>query len=95
MNNDLIERYIYAVTKRMPENTKNDVSDELRGLIDDMLCERCGDVIPGDKDVRIVLTELGTPQELYEKYNNSICSKNCVNLCQCGHSYFCSSFRNV
>lgn len=76
MNNDLIERYIYAVTKRMPENTKNDVSDELRGLIDDMLCERCGDVIPGDKDVRIVLTELGTPQELYEKYNNS--TKKCL-----------------
>jgi len=76
MNNDLIERYIYAVTKRMPEKTKNDVSDELRGLIDDMLCERCGDVVPSEKDIKVVLTELGSPQELYEKYNTD--SKKCL-----------------
>lgn len=68
MNSDMIERYIYAVTGRMPRKLGKDVAQELRGLIDDMLKERCGEVLLGDKDVRVVLTELGTPNELYEKY---------------------------
>ena len=68
MNSDMIERYIYAVTRRMPLKLGKDVAQELRGLIDDMLKERCGEVLPADKDVRVVLTELGTPNELYEKY---------------------------
>ena len=70
MKNDMIERYIYAVTKRMNPKVREDVSMELRGLIDDMLLERCGDETPTDKDVRVVLTELGTPQELYAKYDD-------------------------
>ena len=44
MKNDLIERYIYAVTKRLPQKVQKDISDELRTLIDDMLAERCGDL---------------------------------------------------
>ena len=67
--NDLIERYLYAVTKRMRSNLKEDVQKELRSLIDDMLTERCGDLPPTEKDIRIVLTELGSPRELYEKYS--------------------------
>lgn len=69
MTNDLIERYIYATTKKLPSNIRKDVSDELNGLISDMLEERCGEVTPTEKDIRIVLTELGTPRELAEKYN--------------------------
>lgn len=76
MNNDLAERYIYAVTKKMSPKQKKDVSDELRTLIEDMLDERCGDVLPTSKDITIVLTELGTPQELYEKYDTN--SKKCL-----------------
>ncbi len=75
-NNELIERYIYAATKRLPSKSRKDVADELRTLIDDMLTERCGDETPTEKDVRIVLTELGTPQELAEKYNPD--EKNCL-----------------
>lgn len=67
--NDLIERYIYAVTKRMERRQREDVSLELRGLIEDMLTERCGSCSPAEKDVRVVLTELGTPQELYSQYS--------------------------
>lgn len=67
--NDLIERYIYAVTKRMKKALREDVQKELRGLIDDMLEERCGDIPPTEKDVRVVLTELGSPRELREKYD--------------------------
>ena len=46
-----------------------DVSQELRTVIDDMLTERCGEVTPTEKDIRVVLAELGTPHELYEQYN--------------------------
>lgn len=69
MTNDLIERYIYAVTKRLPSKIKQDVSDELNSLISDMIEERCGEITPTEKDIRVVLTELGTPRELAEKYN--------------------------
>ncbi len=76
MKNDLIERYIYAVTKRLPQKIQKDISDELRTLIDDMLAERCGELVPEEKDIRVVLTELGTPEELYEKYNPD--NKKCL-----------------
>ena len=69
MKNDLIERYIYAVTKRLPKKIQYDVSQELRTLIDDMLSERCGDATPNEYDIKSVLTELGTPTELCEKYS--------------------------
>lgn len=73
---DLIERYIYAATKRLPEKQREDVAQELRGLIDDMLTERCGGVTPTEKDIRIVLLELGTPQELAAQYDEDI--KKCL-----------------
>lgn len=76
MKNDLIERYIYAVVKRLPEKKRKDISDELSGLIDDMLIERCGDVTPSEQDIRVVLTELGNPYELAEKYSGD--GKKCL-----------------
>lgn len=76
MNNELIERYIYAVVRRMPKRKRKDISEELRGLIDDMLLERCGDVTPTDKDVRVVLTELGDPTDLFSKYSED--KKDCL-----------------
>lgn len=69
MNNDMIERYIYAVVKGIPAKIRKDVSAELWSIISDMLEERCGEVLPTEKDVRVVLTELGKPSELAEKYN--------------------------
>lgn len=74
--NDLIERYIYAVARRLPKKQREDVSQELRGLIEDMLAERCQGRIPQEKDVRVVLTELGSPQELYAKYDEN--SEKCL-----------------
>lgn len=68
MNNDLIERYVYAVIKRLPSKMREDVSVELKTLIDDMLTERCKEIVPEEKDIRVVLTELGDPRELADKY---------------------------
>lgn len=82
MSNDLIERYIYAVTKRLNRKQREDVAQELRTLVDDMLSERCGERIPEEKDVRIVLTELGTPQELYSQYDED------ADKCLIGQPYY-------
>lgn len=68
VKNDLMERYIYAVTKHMKSTMKKDVAAELETIIQDMLEERCGDVIPNEHDIKVVLTELGTPAELASKY---------------------------
>lgn len=76
MKNDMIDRYIYAVTKRMNPKIREDVSKELYALVDDMLMERCGDAAPTEKDIRVVLTELGSPQELYAKYDED--SNQCL-----------------
>ena len=76
MNYDLIERYIYAATKRLSRKQRDDVAQELRALIDDMLTERCGETTPTEKDIRIVLTELGTPQELAAEYDED--AKKCL-----------------
>ena len=82
MNNDLVERYIYAATKQMPRKQREDVSMELRGLVEDMLSERCGSRTPEEKDVRVVLTELGTPQELYSQYSDD------ADACLIGQPYY-------
>ena len=70
VKNDLIERYVYAVTKYMKADLKKDVSAELETIIQDMLEERCGDVMPTEHDIRVVLTELGNPAELASKYKS-------------------------
>ncbi len=71
MQHDLIERYIYAVTRHLPPKSRPDISRELHTLIQDMLEARCGAVLPTEKDIRVVLTELGSPEELRAKYDPS------------------------
>ena len=34
---EMVERYIYAVTKKLPEKQRSDIEQELRSLIEDML----------------------------------------------------------
>ncbi|MCL2136846.1 MAG: hypothetical protein FWH40_04910 [Coriobacteriia bacterium] len=68
MKYDLVERYIYAVTRLLPAKMRADVEMELDSLITEMLAERCGPITPSDKDIRVVLTDLGTPDELAAKY---------------------------
>lgn len=68
MKNELIDRYVYAVTRRLPARLRSDIDKELHSLIEDMLEARCDGLKPEDRDVRVVLTELGTPSELAAKY---------------------------
>lgn len=66
---DIINRYIAAVTKKLPAGQRADIEKELRGLIDDMLQERCGGNTPTPKEVDAVLIELGPPEKLARRYN--------------------------
>jgi len=68
-NNQLIERYVYAVIRQLPSKQRKDIEQELTSLINDMLEERCGDITPTERDVNVVLAELGKPSELAAKYD--------------------------
>lgn len=59
----LIDRYVYAVAERLPQETREDVSRELRANIEDML--------PDDhteNEIRAVLGKLGNPAILAGDY---------------------------
>jgi hypothetical protein len=65
---ELTDRYVYDVARRLPQAQRDDIEKELRGLIDDMLQARTGDIPPTVDDVTAVLKELGQPQQLAGKY---------------------------
>lgn len=67
---ELINRYIYAVIRRLPQAQREDIEKELRGLIEDMLSERCGSLEPKKSDIEAVLKELGEPSLLADKYRD-------------------------
>lgn len=66
MENNLIERYLYDVVRRLPEKQRKDIEEELRTLIEDMLEERQKD--RGTEEIKAVLSELGEPAKLAMKY---------------------------
>lgn len=59
----LIDRYVYDVTRRLPEKSRPDVEMELRANIADMLPENAS-----QEDINRVLTSLGDPAKLSEQY---------------------------
>lgn len=63
MKASLIERYVYDVIRRLPENERVEVEKELKGNILDMLPDN-----PDEDDIKVVLYELGSPASLAEKY---------------------------
>lgn len=68
---ELTERYLYAVTKRLPGAQRADIEKELRGLIEDMLADTSAGAEPTQRDVEAVLLELGKPAELAAKYRGT------------------------
>jgi hypothetical protein len=65
---EMIDRYIYAVTQRLPEQQRGDIKQELQGLIEDMLEERAPAGQASQEDEESVLLELGDPNALAAKY---------------------------
>ncbi len=52
------------------EKVRRILKKELRGLIEDMLKERCGELPREKKDLNVVLAELGAPSELAAQYRD-------------------------
>ncbi|WP_229740728.1 HAAS signaling domain-containing protein [Ornithinibacillus halotolerans] len=67
----MVDRYIYAVTQKLPQSQREDIAIELRGLIEDMLEERVGNGEIKQNDVEEVLLELGSPKEMAQKYRGT------------------------
>lgn len=66
---DLINRYIYAVTQKLPESQRTDIEKELQGLVEDMLEDRgVGVETASLEEVEQVLLELGPPVEMAARY---------------------------
>ena len=63
---NLIERYIYDVIRRLPENEQEEVRKELNSNIYDMLSDDAG-----EDEIKAVLYQLGSPAELAEKYRQN------------------------
>lgn len=68
MNNELIEKYVYDVVRRLPEKQREDIKKELLTLIEDMLEERQDNDKSEKENVEAVLRELGSPAALADKY---------------------------
>ena len=61
MNNQFMEAYIEEVVRRLPENKRQDIKEELRSLIEDQLEEE-------NSSIEKVLESLGDPKILADKY---------------------------
>lgn len=64
---ELIERYIYAVTKSLPVRQRADIEKELRSIIEDMIEQDSGHE-PRLAKVKKALLELGDPSLLANNY---------------------------
>ena len=63
---NLIERYVYDVVRRLPENERDVVGKELLSNIYDMLPDNAA-----DNDIHAALIELGSPALLAEQYRQN------------------------
>src|SRR5690625_21655 len=68
---EMIDRYVYAVVKRLPTDQRKDVEQELRSLIEDMLEERNKEGNITEEHVNDVLVELGSPGKMAERYRGT------------------------
>jgi hypothetical protein len=69
---EMINRYIYQVTKNMDTEKAKDIDLELRTLIQDMLDEKTKGTPSTKEDIDGVLSELGNPSILAEKYQSKV-----------------------
>ena len=56
---DIIERYIYAVVRRLPEKSQEEIKEELKANIYDMLPNN-----PSEEEITKVLVDLVSPRDL-------------------------------
>lgn len=61
-------RYVYAVTQKLPPKQRADIEQELRGLIEDMAEERAARGETEEQALEKTLLELGPPHAMAAKY---------------------------
>jgi hypothetical protein len=71
MNDNLLERYLYDVVRRLPEKQRSDIEQELRTLIEDMMEEKGEFNKDANDTLKEVLNELGDPAKLAAQYRGS------------------------
>ena len=65
---ELIDRYIYAVGRRLPKKLRGDIEKELRSLIMDELDANTKGGEVSEEDVAAVLTKIGSPDAVAAQY---------------------------
>ncbi len=68
---ELIDRYVYDVTRRLPQLQRADIEKELRSLIEDMLSAKAKRDAPTKQQLLEVLRELGRPSALAAQYRGT------------------------
>ncbi len=67
---EMIERYLYEVSRRLPMKQRKDIEEELRSLILDNLEDRTTKE-PTKQDIEAVLLELGPPVKVAASYRGT------------------------
>ena len=66
---EIIERYIYAIKRRLPAKMSDDIAQEIKSLLYDELEEKFGDKETYLKEeIEQVMIEMGHPREVAERY---------------------------
>lgn len=63
----MIDRYVYAVTKELPEKSRKEITNELNALIEDMM-DGMDENLAETEKIDKVLRELGNPRDLANSY---------------------------
>lgn len=66
--NDWLERYLYAVSRRLPKSMRADIERELRSNLLDALDERTGGREATEAEILALLNEFGDPQQVAAEY---------------------------
>ncbi len=68
MTSEWIKRYTHAVARQLPERQREDIERELSGLITEKIDDRLQGRVATDADIKAVLTEMGDPRRLADRY---------------------------
>lgn len=69
--NNIIARYVYQVTSKLPEDQRDDVSKELKATIEDMIASEVENGMSETDALNKILTKMGDPAKLADKYLNT------------------------
>jgi len=66
---DIIDKYIYAIGKKLPYDSRDEIKRELKSLLLDEIDSSCGEN-PSINDVEKIIYEFGSPKQVAKRYKN-------------------------